>query len=202
MNLLDTFDSENMKNIFYYIYNNKGTKLEWLKETDINTLDYEYYLQHSGDKNISILFKRMLELKEGNYANTYTELAKMIISKYADNWDKMYDAVYAEYNPIENYNGVEDYTDKTNINLTNNSKQKNYGINSGLGKDTASNESNTQASEDDNYTTHHMEKHGNLGMTTSQQMIESELVLREFIKNFYNLIYNDIDSILASSLYN
>lgn len=202
MNILDTFDNENFKNIFYYINANKGDKLKWITNDNYSLLDLEYYLQHSGDKNISILYSRLLELESGSFDTALTKLSKMIVTKYADNWDKMYDAVYAEYNPIENYNGVEDYTDKTNINLTNNSKQKNYGINSGLGKDTASNESNTQASEDDNYTTHHMEKHGNLGMTTSQQMIESELVLREFKKNFYNLIYNDIDSILASSLYN
>lgn len=202
MTLLDTFDSENMKNIFYYIYNNKGTKLEWLKEENINTLDYEYYLQHSGDKKLSLLFTRMLELKEGNYANTYTELAKIVINKFADNWDKMYSAVYADYDPIENYNGIEDVTDRSNVNVTNKNKVKNYGVNSAVGKDVAENESNTTASEDDNYNTHHVERHGNLGVTTSQQMIESELVLREFKKNFYNLIYNDIDSVLASSLYN
>ena len=41
---------------------------------------------------------------------------------------------------------------------------------------------------------------GNIGVTTSQQMLESELKLREY--DFYTKVFDDIDSILCSYLYN
>ena len=40
---------------------------------------------------------------------------------------------------------------------------------------------------------------GNIGVTTSQQLIESELELRKH--DFYRIIYNDIDSVLCLKIY-
>ena len=40
---------------------------------------------------------------------------------------------------------------------------------------------------------------GNIGVTTSQQLIESELELRKH--DFYKIVYNDIDSILCMKIY-
>lgn len=203
MTLLDTFDSDEMKNIFYYIYNNKGTKLEWLLEDNINTLDYEYYLQHSGDKNLSVLFERMLELKNGNYATTYTELAKIAINKYADNWDRLYAAIYAKYNPIENYNSTEKEKYNTDMNVKNNEDINTFGLGT-----TSSDGRPMQKTNVDVTTTGDAEKNyreltrsGNIGVTTSQQMIQSEIDLRQDLYNFYNIIYDDVDSILCNNLY-
>ena len=47
-----------------------------------------------------------------------------------------------------------------------------------------------------NYT---LTRSGNIGVTTSQQMIESERKLWEF--NFVNIVYNDIDSIMVTNYY-
>ena len=40
---------------------------------------------------------------------------------------------------------------------------------------------------------------GNIGVTTTQQMINSELELREY--NLIEVIYSDIDSILTLKIY-
>lgn len=47
--------------------------------------------------------------------------------------------------------------------------------------------------------TEDLTRSGNIGVTTSQQMLESELKLREY--DFYKTIYKDIDSILCLGVY-
>lgn len=46
---------------------------------------------------------------------------------------------------------------------------------------------------------HSLHRHGNIGVTTSQQMIESEIVLRQ--KNFFDIVFSDIDRLLTLSIY-
>lgn len=46
---------------------------------------------------------------------------------------------------------------------------------------------------------HSLHRHGNIGVTTSQRMIESELVLRK--KNFFEIVFSDIDRLLTLSIY-
>ena len=46
---------------------------------------------------------------------------------------------------------------------------------------------------------HSLHRHGNIGVTTSQQMIESEIVLRK--KNFFEIVFSDIDRLLTLSIY-
>ena len=40
---------------------------------------------------------------------------------------------------------------------------------------------------------------GNIGVTTSQQMLQSEIELRKWL--YYQSVFNDIDSILTLSIY-
>ena len=46
---------------------------------------------------------------------------------------------------------------------------------------------------------HSLHRHGNIGVTTSQRMIESEIVLRK--KNFFEIVFSDIDRLLTLSIY-
>ena len=214
MKIIDTFDSENNKNIFYYLYNNKEEDtLTWLTSDNFSIMDTEYYFGYSGEKKISRMFSKLLEYYDNNYETALSNLSKVILNKYGKNWDKLYDAIYAEYNPIENYDGYEDETisndstTKVKTDMTTQSDNKYFGFNSAGGKDNGSNNVHVTGSDDNNKSntqgesSRTLHKHGNMGVTTSQQMIESEIDLRSYFKNFYNLIYNDIDSILASSLY-
>ena len=147
------------------------------------------------------------------------------------NWKKLYDTTLLEYNPIENYDRMEDWTDtdaETGTNSMNNDirntisnevansgtvTEQNTAFNSGLSDhakeisnsntnstgtgSTTENESGT--SKRDLTHTRKGRTHGNIGVTTSQQMIQSErevalfniydIIAESFIENFCLMVY-------------
>ncbi len=151
--------------------------------------------------------------------------------KYQTNWKKLYDTTVLEYNPIENYDRMEDWTDtdaetgsnsrnskaigETNNEITNSGSvtEQNTAFNAGLAdhakeisdNDTISNTTrNTteNASETNTRNLTHKKTgraHGNIGVTTSQQMIQSEretvifnlydVIAESFIENFCLMVY-------------
>lgn len=154
---------------------------------------------------------------------------QLFFLKNYDNFDKMAEALLAEYNPIENYDRYEDTTEARDIDKSggNQSSASGEGSASSGGTntvggyntehqisamnsndyqkrnkditsprtDTYSNQSTSSDSStasgsfdettDDDFTrTSHI--HGNIGVTTSQQMIQSEIELRKF--NIYDYI--------------
>lgn len=164
-------------------------------------------------------------------------------NKYQINWKKLYDTTVLEYNPIENYDRVEDWTDtddetstsaRDNTRNTTNSVKststneimnsvnvtdQNTAFNAGLADyakqitdgDTTENGSitNTETGKDtENESvnggrtgkhTRTGRAHGNIGVTTSQQMIQSErdlvvfnlydVIAESFIENFCLMVY-------------
>lgn len=164
-------------------------------------------------------------------------------NKYQINWKKLYDTTVLEYNPIENYDRVEDWTDtddetstsaRDNTRNTTNSVKststnkimnsvnvtdQNTAFNAGLADhakqitdgDTTENGTitNTETGKDtENESvnggrtgkhTRNGRAHGNIGVTTSQQMIQSErdlvvfnlydVIAESFIENFCLMIY-------------
>ena len=151
-------------------------------------------------------------------------------SRYQINWKKLYDSTVLEYNPIENYDRMEDWTDtddetststRDNTRNTSNSVKststnevmnsvnvtdQNTAFNAGLSDhakqitdgDTTENGTitNTETGKDaenENVNggrtgkhTRTGRAHGNIGVTTSQQMIQSERELVVF--NLYDVI--------------
>ena len=113
----------------------------------------------------------------------------------------------AEYDPLENYNGTENYTrdnsQNTNITTSGSSSMNIDGFNSDESSPQSDGESSSTTTGDAKDNTIHEEitrtRHGNLGITTSQQMIESELALRKF--DFVNYVYSCMDQALLSSIY-
>lgn len=164
-------------------------------------------------------------------------------NKYQINWKKLYDTTVLEYNPIENYDRMEDWTDTDDEtstsardntrNTTNTVKStstnevinsvnvtdQNTAFNAGLvdhakqitDGDTTENGSitNTETGKDTENenvnggrTGRHTRvgrAHGNIGVTTSQQMIQSErdlvifnlydVIAESFIENFCLMVY-------------
>lgn len=164
-------------------------------------------------------------------------------NKYQINWKKLYDTTVLEYNPIENYDRMEDWTDtddetttsardntrntnntvkSTSTNEINNSANvtdQNTAFNAGLADhakqitegDTTENGTitNTETGKDTENesvnggrTGRHTRTgraHGNIGVTTSQQMIQSErdlvvfnlydVIAESFIENFCLMVY-------------
>lgn len=201
MKIYNLYDVLNTNNIFNYIFNNKGDKLEWLTEDAAKTMNDEYYLLHSGDKNASILYERLLNLYTSD--NPLVKISNIILNKYADNWDRLYAAIYAKYNPIENYNSLEKEKYNTNMNVKNNEDINTFGLGTTSSDGRPMQKTNvdvtTTGNADSNY--RELTRSGNIGVTTSQQMIQSEIELRQDLNNFYNIIYDDVDSILCNNLY-
>ena len=118
-----------------------------------------------------------------------------------DNFAKLWQGFTAEYNPIENYDRHEDSTETPDIThtLTNS------------GEDSSTNEADVQGYNATDYTpnsgtsstngtdkesgtrtfTSHI--HGNIGVTTSAQMLEGELALRRSL-DIYSLIAEEFET--------
>ena len=164
-------------------------------------------------------------------------------NKYQINWKKLYDTTVLEYNPIENYDRMEDWTDTddetttsardntrntnntvkststneimNNVNVTDQNTAFNAGLtdhakqitdgnttengtitNTETGKDTENESVNGGRTGKHTRTGR---AHGNIGVTTSQQMIQSErdlvvfnlydVIAESFIENFCLMVY-------------
>lgn len=183
--------------IIQTIQQNYSSTFEWLDSTNAEILDMDYYLNHSGEKYISPITAKLYEHDDSTYL---TKLASLIVLKYSDKWNKLYKAFFEdEYNPIENYSMVEEENANTSITNSTTGKNNIYGFNTtsedGVPQDNSSVESTTSGDFDDNH--RKLTRSGNIGVTTSQQMLQSEIDLRQW--NFYNMIMNDIDDVMCLS---
>lgn len=108
-------------------------------------------------------------------------------------WERMLQALNADYDPVENYDRREEWTDGENS--SGDYKNKVAGFN--VGEQTDSNSSEQQSKRS---ATHSGRIHGNIGVTMAQQMIQAELDLRavndivqiivnEFKKRFCIMVY-------------
>ena len=91
------------------------------------------------------------------------------------NWERIAEALAAEYSPIENYDRYEDFTDTSSQSTGTTRKVAGWNNDSSLtpseGVDSSGSGSNRR--------TGHL--HGNIGVTTAQQMITEEVKLRSSI---------------------
>lgn len=222
----------NLSGIFKALYNyialNELEELDFLPdEATADVLDGMYFMQHSGDKVPSLLYERTYYLivvkNSGTFEQFINVLCKMLYLRYKVKWGKIWDAMNAEYNPIENYDSYETRTpnltdelkntgdDKTSINKNTDDETYSVGFNSNQEKQTG--KLHSEGSAANNYSkldynsthttkktgTETIERHGNNGVTTSQHMIESELELRK--NDIYDIIFDDVDSLIANQLY-
>ena len=121
-------------------------------------------------------------------------------------FDMMWKALNSEYNPIENYDRIEEWTDTPDVEYTKTGGHSNtihsenditgtnnvsaFNDNNMIPDTSGNSHSNADSRETFTYNTekqaetgtrkHSGRAHGNIGVTTSQQMIESELRLRLF----------------------
>lgn len=165
----------------------KGIKfnLTWATDEEMHRLMYAYY----ATQDMAFPDESLMTLK--------IQLKADLISEY---WNKLAELKKIEYDPIENYNRYEESADK-NISSGNNSSKGvsnrfEYPMNVAASKQTGkvdSNESGNFKSDTDNKHTAHI--HGNIGVTTSQQMMQSEFDIQkifsrmkqEYIKEYENL---------------
>ena len=177
----------------YYLVGRSGDK--YISNYILKTYDFQTKLTPSGTPERSLI---EYTLRDVSYTMYY---------KFMQNWDKLYNAMFADYNPIQNYDSTEEITrsgdDKVSVNTDTKQTSKVSAFNSASLVDNAEVDASGLASNNYSKTDYNSKvkttKYGNIGVTTSQQMIESEIALRE--KKFIDLIFDDIDTLFVSNLY-
>ena len=195
---------------------------DFINSNNVATLNQDYYLSHSGDKYVSPFVEKLYDDgKSATEINSF--VASIVYNRFGVKWKKIYDALMTQYNPLENYSMEEERTPDLSFEETQNEKsdikteRETSATNSYKGfnasdpvvvNKTDGNENvETSGAKLDNEvsktTTHTgsetLTRSGNIGVTTSQQMLESEFKVRQY--DFYKMIYNDIDSVLCLSVY-
>lgn len=160
----------------------------------------------------------------------WTSILKNVLIKYGNKWDRLYALLKAQYDPIQNYNMIEKETLPTKTTKANtlvtthneenadvDSNEDVYGFNSvtpvplnsnNVSKDKLNNyqDGSTTGLADDNYveesydTFRELTREGNIGVTTTSQLIEGEINLWQW--NFIqNVVYKDLDELLTLNIY-
>lgn len=151
------------------------------------------------------------ELNGSIYSSRITTLWQEILGEYGNKWEKLYDTLFAEYSPIENYNMVEDEKVGSKVVVSNENTYTSTGDQTngtyGFDSDDAvpTNEGNTKVVSDGEYTTtsegkfddnhRQLMRHGNVGVTTNQTMAMQEIALRK--NRIIDIIISDMADLLT-----
>lgn len=198
-------------------------------EFDSRNLDILFYTKY-GCRLASNLLKRYEKLE----ACELSQIASIIEDRYRTSWEKLYLALTIDYDPIENYNGIEEVRQTGTVHVDGKSEadseselssedssklpsvqdEKVYGFNSSSGVDASkttnthdslieSTQNSSSSGTSENTTTNDLttvtKRHGNLGVTSSQQMITQELQLRR--TQYIDILLRDVADMLTIKIY-
>lgn len=179
--------------IFFALEQNPATP--WRGAVDALSLDLDYYGNRSGSKIVSSLVKALCE--DGALSlDSITALAALLIAKYGLSWSRMWEAVTKEYDPLNNYDMKEVFDeDGTRAGSSTSSDAQNiFGFNSA--EASPANSSSMQGSVSETTGTNHtLTRSGNIGVTTSAQMLQGEIDVR--MRSFFEIVYTNIDEVLT-----
>lgn len=137
-----------------------------------NTIFDDMKIPEGVDKN-TLIYNILAETAELEIIYPNAPFMKKMLEMWSEKefsvWNKLYTTTKLEYNPIENYDRIEEWTDDNTVNA--------------VSRVAAFNESELIPSGDGDTVTHGKHSgrtHGNIGVTTSQQMIEAERKVSEF----------------------
>lgn len=87
-----------------------------------------YYLAHSGNKEISKIWEELIELTKGTDYPPDSVLGSIIRNRYKDKWTKIYRAFVTEnYNPLDEYDRIETRVADNTETMTYNSQTEDDG---------------------------------------------------------------------------
>ena len=167
--------------IFQAIYSKNDTRITWLTEDDSKTLDLEYYLGVSGNKYITPLVEKLYDFDD------------TFILRFADNLKRIYDALNINYQPLNNYDMTEDENVGSEIKTDLNNNYFGFNGTSDDGEKVNKNSSTTSGDYNKNH--RKLVRYGNVGVTSSQDLLNDEINTRRY--NFYKYVYKCIDSIMC-----
>lgn len=190
----------------------------------LSELANEYYFERS-TRPLKVLYYHYCENvvdweDDTSIENLFKHIAKVAYARFGPNWEAVYKAYFlTPYKPLENYDMEQvrtpDLDYDTKVNRKTDTKVETSGktkvvpfnaSNATLTGESEGESETTEAALDNEVSTHQDEtgkdtltRHGNIGVTTSQQMLQSELDLRKL--DFQKLIFADIDKILLRDYY-
>lgn len=173
----------------------------------------DFQVPEGVDKDVA-MNKILFDCAELSLIYTDPKYFKLLMKNWTDfnlpNWIKAYEALSAEYNPIHNYDKHEEWTDKnkqtTQDNVASGSNTETdvagFNENSSLvnaDRVTTGNYSEGSGKKDDDGE-HKGHIYGNIGVTTSQQMVEAEMDIR-MKYNIYQMISDSFKSTFCVMVY-
>lgn len=188
----------------------KGTCFPSMEDSDYSILSEEYYA-HSSLKKLSPIMRKWVNDAVDINA-LIDKIANALVSRYGRNWERITKAYFLEnYKPLDNYNMIETKTPRvettntinTGTDIVNEQKSKVYGFNSTNPVGDSENEVTTTGDKTKNETTSvtsydgidTLERSGNIGVTTSMQMLIQEVEGRQY--DFWKNVFADIDRLLC-----
>lgn len=131
-------------------------------------------------------------------------IGHIIYTRFVPKWKHIWDALNITYNPLENYSMEETRTpnitkqidgDGETTTTSDSGIQGFNSVESNPSSDVNGHQEDEISRTETETGTETVERSGNIGVTTSQQMLQSEFEVRKF--DFYKMIYEDVDSILC-----
>lgn len=181
--------------IFAFLQN---CDVPWKYENISDKLDILYHGSHSGEKTIAPLIKAFLDQDGVLHGTDAQTIANAIFTECGLNWGKLWDTQFFDYDPISNYDMTEHEEATGEVGSSTDANNNIFGFNTtsttGVPSDNSHSESSGSSGSERDLT-----RKGNIGVTTSQQMIESERELWNYF--FYDRVFKDIDRFLTLSIY-
>lgn len=205
------------ESIFYAL---QDFDVPWVEDNINAQLDIDYLFNRSGNKITSSLVDFFVDTETGKIDSfSMSTLANVLYTKYGGKWNKEYATLSLQYNPINNYDMSEQMTnditthqfghtntrtDNTNETIETDKAGFNSSTYSPVDKVSTKGNAGTVAEAESGTNTdtrnYRLTRSGNIGVTTSQQMIESERNL--WLWNFFDdIVYPDIDRVLTINMY-
>lgn len=165
-------------------------------------LDLIYYYQHSGNKRLAPYYYRLYKSYDDG-TRTEAEINALVMANiansvallYGDKWTKLYNSlVVAQYDAINNYDITEVETPDLTTETT--TQDNTYGFDSTAENGEPRDRRSLVSTETGENTKTRV---GRDGRVTPQKLLEQELVVRENL--FYDILFSDIDSMLALKIY-
>lgn len=205
--------------------------MPWAEYADSETLDIEYFGNHSGGKYVAPVVMQLMNSETFELTDQdRVLLARIIWTKFRQPWHHLWETNVVAYNPIHNYNmtdrrtlakgeseakvGESSSVDATEHGRTTEGVDYTYGLNNTNNEGKRANRSTSEeggttvdsvngSTKDNSVRAVNEEeitnRSGNIGVTTTQQMLSADREL--WLWNFFDQVYKDIDSVLSLPIY-
>ena len=162
---------------------------------------WEYFQVPMGVSRSTAIDSILMECAELGLVYTDPDVLKQQIAlwsaKELPGWTRMQLAFSETYNPLHNFDRYEEWTDTGAASATGQNTNKVAGFNQSAGL--ASRDQSDQSTSSNSSGSHKGHLYGNIGVTTSAQMLEGELEIRQ--QNMIDIIVRSFKNNLCVQVY-